>query len=153
MKALKKKWRNWMPSVAKYMIPKQEHSMMLRERATDLKECSRITLPKPLETKHEPKIETRRNRNYNQYRDEECNKKAEVRGNMTEEEKDGLKSLQKRIKNNEIVILKTDKSGKLCVATREEYERMGHEHTKKDVEIGRKQIIEMEKQLNGHVFF
>ena len=51
------------------------------------------------------------------------------------------------------MILKTDKSGKLCVATREEYERMGHEHTKKDVEIGRKQIIEMEKQLNGHVFF
>jgi hypothetical protein len=127
-----------------------------KRRATDLKECSRITLPKPLETKHEAMIETRRNMNektYNQYRDEECNKKAEVRGNMTEEEKDGLKSLQKRIKNKEIVILKTDKSGKLCVATREEYERMGHEHTKKDVEIGRKQIIEMEKQLNGHVFF
>ena len=127
-----------------------------KRRATDLKECSRITLPKPLETRHEAMIETRRNMNektYNQYRDEECNKKGEVRGNMTEEEKDGLKSLQKRIKNKEIVILKTDKSGKLCVATREEYERMGHEHTKKDVEIGRKQIIEMEKQLNGHVFF
>ena len=127
-----------------------------KRRATDLKECSRITLPKPLETRHEAMIETRRNMNektYNQYRDEECNRKGEVKGNLTEEEKDGLKSLQNRIKNKEIIILKTDKSGKLCVTTREEYERMGHEHIKKDVEIGRKQIIEMEKQLNGHVFF
>ena len=34
-----------------------------KRRATDLKECSRITPPKPLETKHEAMIETRRNMN------------------------------------------------------------------------------------------
>ena len=31
--------------------------------------------------------------------------------------------------------------------------KMGYEHTKKDEKIGRKKIIEIEKQLNGHVFF
>ena len=121
-----------------------------KRRATDLKECARITLHKPVETKHEAMIETRRNmteKTYNEYRSEECNKKGEVRGNLTEEEKDGLKRLQKRIKEKQIVIVKTDKSGKLCVVTREEYERMGMEHTKKDTEIGRKQIVEMEKTV------
>ena len=92
-------------------------------------------------------------RTYEGYRKDECNKKGEVRGNLTEEEKDGLQKLQKRIKNKEIVILKTDKSSKLCVVSREEYIRMGEEHTRKDEEIGRKQVIEMEKQLNGHVYF
>ena len=127
-----------------------------KRRVTDLKECARVTLPRPLDTKHEALIERRRGTNeriYSEYRKEECNQKGNVRGNLTEEEKDGLKSLQKRMKNQEIVILKTDKSGKMCVVTREEYIRMGQEHTGKDAEIDRKTIIEKEKQLNGHVFF
>ena len=90
---------------------------------------------------------------YKKYREEVCNKKGEVRGNLTEDEKDGLKSLQKRIKEQEIIILKTDKSGKLCVTTREEYRKMGEEHTNKDEVIDRKGIIEKERQRNGHVFF
>ena len=118
-----------------------------KRRVTDLKECARVTLPKPLDTKHEALIEMRRGTNqrvYNDYRKEKCNKKGEVEGNLTEEEKDGLKSLQKKIKNQEIVILKTDKSGKLCVVSWEEYIRMGREHTGRDQEIDRKTIIEKE---------
>ena len=57
------------------------------------------------------------------------------------------------MRDHEIVIMKTDKSGKMCVISREEYLKMGHEHTKKDEKIDRKMIIEKEKQLNGHVFF
>ena len=127
-----------------------------KRRATDLQECARVTLPKPLSTNHEAGFEMRRGTSdviYEGYRKEECNGKGEVRGNLTMEEKDGLRRLQKRIKEKEVVILKTDKSGKLCLATREEYERMGAEHTGKDAEIDRKGIIEKEKQLNGHVFF
>ena len=127
-----------------------------KRRATDLQECSRITLPKPLSTKHEANIEMRRSNNekiYSKYRGEVCNKRGEVQGNLTPEEKDGLRSLQKRIKNHEIVVLKTDKSGKLCVVSMEEYIRMGEEHTGRDVKIDRREIVEKEKHLNGHVFF
>jgi hypothetical protein len=70
-----------------------------KRRATDLQECSRITLPKPLSTKHEANIEMRRSNNekiYSKYRGEFCNKRGEVQGNLTPEEKDGLRSLQKR---------------------------------------------------------
>jgi hypothetical protein len=109
-----------------------------------------------LETKHEALIEMKRGTNqrvYNDYRKEKCNKKGEVEGNLTKEEKDGLKSLQKRIKNQDSVILKTDKSGKLCLVSWAEYIRMGREHTGRDQEVDRKTIIEKEKHLNGHVFF
>ena len=65
-------------------------------RATDFQECSRITLPKPLSTKHEANIEIRRSNNkkiYDGYRTEVCNKKGEVKRNLTPEEKNGLRSL------------------------------------------------------------
>ena len=127
-----------------------------KRKVTDLQECARVTLPKPMDTRNEALVEMRRGTNtkvYEEYTAEVCNKKGEVKGNMTEEEKDGLKRLQKRMKEKEVVILKTDKSGKMCLVTWEEYEKMGKEHTSKDEEVGRKGIIEMEKQINGHVFF
>ena len=127
-----------------------------KRKVTDLKECARITLPKPMDTQNKAMVEMRRGTNnkiYEVYTGEFCNKKGEVRGNLSEEEKDGLRRLQKRIREKEVVILKTDKSGKMCLVTREEYEKMGLEHTKKDAHIDRKGIIEKEKQLNGHVFF
>ena len=127
-----------------------------KRRVTDLQECARVTLPRPLDTKHEALIEMRRGTNekiYKEYRYEVCNKKDEVQGNLTEDEKDGLRSLQKRMKEQEIIMMKTDKSGKLCIISREEYIKMGEEHAKKDREIDRREIIEKVKQLNGHVFF
>ena len=87
---------------------------------------------------------------YNEYRKEKCTKNGEQTQNLTESQKTGMQSLKKRMQAGEIVILKTDKSGKLCVATMEEYIRMGQEHAGKDEIIGRKQIEEMEKEINGH---
>jgi hypothetical protein len=69
---------------------------------------------------------------------------------MTEKQLRGLKSLRKRIQEGELVVLKTDKSGKLCVATREEYIKLGQVHASKDKKISMKEIAEMERQINGH---
>ena len=124
-----------------------------KRRVTDLKECSRVTLPKPLPTKEEALIEMRREMHgkiYEEFRQENCNKDGEQQPNLSEIEREGLKSLQKRIKEGEIVIMKTDKSNKFCVATREEYIKMGEIHTKNDKKITREEIHEIEKQLNGH---
>ena len=57
------------------------------------------------------------------------------------------------MRDQEIIIVKTDKSGKMCAMSRDEYLRMGREHTMRDEKIERKAIIEREKQLKGHVFF
>ena len=124
-----------------------------QRRVTDLDECSRVTLPRPLPMKEENLIEIRRNihaKIYNDYRKEKCGKNGEQVSNLTEEQERGLKSLKKRISEEDLIILKTDKSGKLCVATTEEYIKMGQEHTSKDKLVGRKEIAETEKQINGH---
>ena len=108
-----------------------------KRRVTDFSECARVTLPRPIETKNEAMIEIRRNTNgniYNKYREEVCNKRGEVKGNLTEEEKDGLRSLQKRMREKEIILMKSEK---LFITTREEYMKMGEEHTQRDEKIDR----------------
>ena len=126
-----------------------------KRRVTDLDECSRVTLPKPLPTKHENLIEMRRSIHaniYNEHRRTKCKQDGEQTSNLTEEQQAGLKSLKKRIEEKEIVVLKTDKSTKLCVATMEEYIKMGQKHTKNDKQVYRREIQEIEKNINGHTF-
>ena len=54
------------------------------------------------------------------------------------------------MKDREIIIIKTDKSSRFVVTNVEEYIKMGEAHTSKDRKINRKEINEIEKQLNGH---
>ena len=116
-----------------------------KKRATDLKENCRVTLPKCLPTTEEACMETRRKAyltRFNTHKEANCNQWGDQATNLTEEESQGLKSLQKRIKNKEIVILKTDKTGKFCVAEREAYLEMGREQIAGDIEIDRRENTE-----------
>ena len=124
-----------------------------RRRATDLVECARVTLPRPLSVRREAEIEMRReihNRVYQEYRRDYCNKEGEQEGNLNEQEKHGLKSLLKRIKKENLIIMKTDKSGKLCATTEEQYKEMGKVHVDKDTPVGRDKIQESDKMMNEH---
>ena len=114
-----------------------------KRRVTYLQECSRVTLAKPLPTEHETLIEMRRGmhtRIYNQYRKEKCRNGVVQQSDLTDGQQEGLKTLKKRISEGEIVVLKTDKSGKLCVATRDAYREMVHAGN--DKVIGRKETQE-----------
>ena len=70
--------------------------------------------------------------------------------NLDVKEKKGLERLQKRIQDEEILVMKTDKSGKLSVTTREKYIEMGREHTGEDEEIGREKLKEIDKTMSDH---
>ena len=99
-----------------------------RRRVTDLRECNRVTLPKPLPATEEAKIELRRDLHKNifdKFRKENCDRKGEQESNMTREEQEGLKSLQKKIREKKIIVIKTDKSSRFAVASEESYLRMG----------------------------
>ena len=124
-----------------------------RKRATDLKENSRVTLPKPVSAANEAGIEVRRKPYKNvvtRYGEEECNNKIEQKPNLSREETNGLKSLQRRIKNEEIVIIRTDKSSKLAAVNLETYVETGKKHTSKDKVITMAEVHEREKVVNGH---
>jgi hypothetical protein len=69
---------------------------------------------------------------------------------LTEPETKGLLSLQKRVKEGELVIMPTDKSSKLAVCDMETYRELGAVHTMNDKEITRAEFLETEKIINGH---
>ena len=58
--------------------------------------------------------------------------------------------MKKRIKNDEIIIMRTDKSSKLAICDVDTYLKLGEKHIKKDKEITLKDVGEMEKDVNGH---
>ena len=122
-----------------------------KRRVTDLQECARVTLPKPLGVDEESKIDVRKRAQrsvYEKYRRLNTNQRGEQKNNMTEKEKKGLKSLQERIDKGEIVVLKTDKSGRFVVTSPEHYVQMGREHTDKDEEVTWEKVREMERKVN-----
>ena len=124
-----------------------------KRRATDLKECARVTLPKPLNSQEEANIEIRKKTQmeiFRNYVKNNTGKNGDQESCLTQEEKIGLKSLQKRISSGEIMIIKTDKSSKLAVITPEKYKELGQEHVSKDKIISRQEVIDMEEVLNGH---
>ena len=170
-------------------------------RVTDLKENTRITLPKAGSPKEEAELEMMRKiviEEFNKYKkeveetntksslDQKKNKRKEKREkemiaakernedsdniiekeieketekkdnrnqewkNLTSSERRGLIKLRKRIKDEEIVILRTDKSGKLTAMKKEEYLKMGRSKIEKDKKMTRKEIKDNEERINAH---
>ena len=62
-----------------------------------------------------------------------------------------MKSLKKIVAEGELIDCQTDKSGRFCVLTREQYLEAGLEHTKKDRKIDQKDHEEIQRAVNGHM--
>ena len=120
---------------------------------SDLKENSRVCLPKQLPPAEEASIEMRRNiykKLFDDFKEKNCRKNGDQKPNLTKTAQEGVDSLNKRINEGQIVVLNTDKSGKFAIVTVEKYLEMGGVHTAGDKRVSRLEIREIEKQLNGH---
>ena len=73
-----------------------------------------------------------------------------ILSNLTRSEYAGMKSLQKRVLNGEIIVTETDKSKKFCVIKSEQYLASGQKHTKKDLKISYDQVKTIQKIVNDH---
>ena len=49
---------------------------------------------------------------------------------------------------DEIIVMKTDKSGRFVVTNIDEYLAMGEAHVRKDKEISREELQEIQKEIN-----
>jgi len=58
--------------------------------------------------------------------------------------------LLKRIKDGEILVLKTDKSGKLTLISREKYLELGKRENRVDQKIERDELRRIERRLNEY---
>ena len=141
-----------------------------KRRVTDLRENVKVTMPKPGNSKEEAELEMIRKiimdefriyknalENIDAKRDkdkkettEKDRKRNQEWKNLSQKEKRGLRKLVKRIRNNEIVILKTDKSGKLTAMLKEDYLRMGLSKIENDRKVSRGDIKANEDIINAH---
>ena len=73
--------------------------------------------------------------------------------NLSKSELNGLKSLEERIKQGELMVTSTDKSSRFAVLTQEQYLKSGLVHTQKDKEISWRNIQYIKTQLNSHMWW
>ena len=78
--------------------------------------------------------------------------KSEI-DNLSDSEQKGLKSLKKRVREGELVLTTTDKSGRMAVLSREQYIEAGKVHTEKDELLDWKTIHYLQNQINSHTWW
>ena len=125
-----------------------------KRRATDQKSNARVIFPRRSSFDTEAKIETLRTEvmaEFRKFRDEKCGKGGKLPSNLTKNQQKGLKSLLKRVKDGEIVIVPTDKTGRFTVMSRRAYEEAGMVHVKGDTKVDWGDLKEAQTRLNGHV--
>ena len=71
--------------------------------------------------------------------------------NLSPSELKGLKSLQSRVNKQVLVVCETDKSGKLCILSKDQYLKSGMARCQKDLEISLNEVIQLQKYVNANV--
>ena len=122
-----------------------------RKRATDMKNNAKVYLPKALKVEEEAALEALRQEWLQVYKNHFQTAGKQEESNLTSEEKDGIKSIRKRRKEGEIVIVPTDKSNRFSVMTLDTYLKAGKVHTNKDKEITAEEVKQNQNEVNGHV--
>ena len=122
-----------------------------KKRVTDSKHNTKVKLPGEVSTDLELYINLRRNKYKSVYQIQldQLNEGVQ-RSNLPPDETAGLQSLSKKVKEGEVFVLKTDKSGKLVICTPEAYLEMGKEHTDKDVEIDMEGVKLLSEEVHRH---
>ena len=112
----------------------------------------RIRLPEALKEEEELELQNLKNnlkKATDEYiKDNKVDKNAYI--NLRRDEKLGLRSLERRVKNKEVIISSTDKSGRQAIDSPNNYRLACDEHVKNDETINRDKHNECEKKLNAH---
>ena len=125
-----------------------------KKKATDMKQNTHVYLPGALGLEAEAGLEVLRQEwksSYREFTKDRCNKKKEQESNLTKEEREGLISLKKRIKEGNIIVVPTDKSGRFSVMDLETYTQAGLKHASKDEVISLDQVRDNQHELNSQV--
>lgn len=124
-------------------------------RATDFPTVQRLYPPKPSTIRREVVMQSVKDKMLNkvrEYRDKNCNEKGFVKkGNINNEVSNGIKSIKERVKEKEIVVFTTDKTGEFTVDSTTSYLEELNKHTLNDKKISRKKVKQLENKCNDHL--
>ena len=70
--------------------------------------------------------------------------------NLRDEQTKAIKDLNTKIKNEDLVCLETDKTGKFALDTKKNYITKVQKHIEKDAIISIKEVGRIERKLNEH---
>ena len=124
-------------------------------RATDMKHNKHIEMPDPGDPDEEATIQFQKQETLTatkRYISDNCNSKGSIKGasNLTDDEIKGYKEINEGIKSKGWLLYETDKSGKLCIDTLENYKLAMSKHIEGDQEVNTKKVLSSEKSLNEH---
>ena len=120
-----------------------------KKKTTDSRHNSKVGLAKEVDKEQETFIDLRRNRFFRIHT--RCrHREGKGKSNLPDGARLGLKSLEERTKDGDLIVMETDKSGKLAVCEPEAYLRMGEEHVKEDREITIKEVLENARVSDAH---
>ena len=68
--------------------------------------------------------------------------------NLSNTERIGLKKLQKRIKEGEIIVLRSDKGNRFTVSSVDSFERQGDQHTTEDTKVNKQDLAQIQGRIN-----
>ena len=127
---------------------------MSNVRVTDLPTVTRLFPPRPAGGGNEIKIQepaSLAKEAFTQYRGKFCDKDGNLKeSNLSKVQLAGKKRLMKRVKDKEIIVATTDKSGKYVLTTPEIYKYAAYKHTEKDIEVGWEDVKSTETFLTRH---
>ena len=124
-------------------------------RATDIPTVARLCPPAPSTIKKEKVLEAVKDRlldTVSKYQNQYCNKSGKIKNqNISKSEENTIKEVKENIKNKDIVVFTTDKSGRFTVDTPKNYTEAVMKHTRNDVQIETERVKQIENKMNQHM--
>ena len=122
-------------------------------RVTDIPSCRRTIPPQPLpprETTILTNLKSKLGEVTKAYITSRCDSKGNIKdGNVTKDEAEGIRSIKKRVKEEEIVCMQTDKSKRLAVNTKQNYLERLYAHAEGDKAINSEDKNRIEREMNA----
>ena len=125
-----------------------------KKNIRDIKQNPRITLPRALTGPEEAVIACVKqdmSEIYREYVAKNCDEKGRItKPNLSSKELRGLRSLLKRIQNREVMVIPSDKSGKLTVVSWDLYIQNMQKIIGQDKAVGWSEVGPTQARMNGH---
>ena len=122
-------------------------------RVTDIPTCRRTIPPQPLppeETTILTNLKSRLKGVTKTYIKDRCDRNGNLKkNNLTREEAEGIKSIKKKVREEEWMVVQSDKSKRMTANTKQNYLKRLNAHTEGDTDVSLEEEKKIEREMNA----
>ena len=122
-------------------------------KVTHLPTNKQVILPETLDNREESKLlafKAEVMQITSNYISSHCDSRGNQKMNITADQLRGVNSLKKRCKQEDLVIMETEKSKRLSIMTKPNYIASTEPHIRDDLKVSGTGLVSIERLLNGH---